>query len=138
MKVLSALILFMIVLTLGTEALASNNEMLYPPPKPNLENGKLPEKVELASPKFMATITSPNVILKWKANKEAKNYHLQVATDPNFKWLKVDEHMYQGTEYEVKQLEEDKHYYWRVAPTNNEKWAGQTKGYFATSMFQTK
>jgi hypothetical protein len=138
MKVLSALIIFALLLTLGTDTLASNRSDLFPPAQANLEVGRLPEKVELTQPAFMATITSPNAILKWKPSKGAKNYHLQIATDPNFKWLRVDEHQYQGTEYEVRGLEEETHYYWRVAPTNNEKWAGSTKGYFSKSMFQTK
>jgi hypothetical protein len=155
MKLLSVLIIFALVLTMGTDTLAETshnkaqdntaksegehgNGTLYPQPKPNLDNGRQPGKVDLTQPAFRATITSPNVILKWKASKDAKNYHLQVATDPNFKWLKVDEHLLAETEYEVRQLEENKHYYWRVAPTNQERWAGSTKGYYSSSMFQTK
>ena len=144
MKLLSALVLFASVLTFGMGTLADEKsevadlQAFYPRAKPNLDYGKAPSKVDLTQPAFMATITSPNVILKWKPSPNAKNYHLQVATDPNFKWLKVDEHMLTTTEYEVRQLDENKHYYWRVAPENRDKMPGSTKGTFAASMFQTK
>jgi hypothetical protein len=141
MKLLSILLGFALVLALSTQAIAKGEEhgngALYPPPKANLEDSALPGKVELVEPTFNSSV-SGSVTLKWNEVANAQNYHLQVATDPNFKWLKADEHMYTGTSYEVKDLEAGKHYYWRVAATNQGKWVGSTKGYYSKSMFATK
>ena len=110
---------------------------VFPAAVNDLENSKIPEAVELIEPAFSATL-SQEATLKWKEAKDAENYHVQVATDPNFKWLVADEHLYKGTSFQVKNLEAGLHYYWRVAASNQTKWAGSTHGYFSKSMFETK
>ncbi len=110
---------------------------VFPKPVNDLENSKIPGATELIEPAFSSTV-SGSTVLKWKDAKDAQNYHVQVATDPNFKWLVTNEYMYKGTSLEVKNLEAGKHYYWRVAATNQTKWDGSTHGYFSKSIFETK
>jgi hypothetical protein len=150
MKLLLSAIVFVLTFALSTRTVASpseshseaeaeghGSEKLFPQPKANLENAKSPGAVELIEPAFFSTVAGQTT-LKWKEAADAENYHLQVATDPNYKWLVADEHFYKGTSYELKNLEAGKHYYWRVAATNQSKWAGSTHGYFSKSMFETK
>lgn len=142
MKLLSACIGFTLIFFLGVSSLAEtghgggrDNGRLFPKPAFDAAEGQLPGKVALVEPTFMARVSGGAVTLKWQEVSDAQNYHLQVATDPNFKWLTVDEAMYKGTSFEVKNLESGKHYYWRVAAANQGKWVGSTKGFFSKSMF---
>ena len=95
-----------------------------------------PGLVEILEPK-MNSVQTGQAELKWKSAVDAESYHLQIATDPAFKWLKVNEHGFKGTTYTLN-LEPNTHYFWRVAGTNFKKWDGSTKGVFANSMFETK
>jgi hypothetical protein len=162
MKLLSALVIFALALGLSTKSLASTGneaqsntphsegeqdeghklqgEMrkLYPQPKADIQNSVLPGKVQLVEPAFNTTVAGTAATLKWNEAADTKFYHVQVATDANFKWLKVDDHFVKGTSMEVKDLEPGHKYYWRVAGTNQEKWANHTHGYFSVSTFSTK
>ncbi len=147
MKVLLSLGVVVLALFLGSHAFAESEHAdssvghgsgkVFPRPGNDPENSKSPGAIELLEPAFSATVTGP-AILKWKEGADAETYHLQVATDPNFKWLVADEHMYKGTTFEIKNLEAGLHYYWRVAGTNQQKWPGSTNGSFSKSMFEAK
>ena len=110
---------------------------LFPQPKQNKDKSTPPAKATLSEPAFMAKITGAKATLKWSAVSGAENYHLQVATDPNFKWLKVDDQFQKNTTYELTGLEAGKSYYWRVAAVKNSNDAMYIKGDYEKSMFET-
>ncbi len=95
-----------------------------------------PEKTKLLSPAFLAEVKATEVVLKWEAVEGAK-YHLQVAKDPNFKWLLTNEHLMTNTEYTVKGLEANHQYFWRVYTQKPENMAAHTKGPAVSSQFET-
>lgn len=111
---------------------------LFPQPKMNKSKSTPPKKTELLEPAFMAQIGGASVTLKWNAVDTAENYHLQVATDPNFKWLKVDDNFVKRPSYDLSQLEAGKTYYWRVAAVKNSNDPMYIKGPFEVSSFETK
>jgi hypothetical protein len=96
-----------------------------------------PAAPELVEPLFMTNVTNGAVTLKWKEVPGSTNYHLQLATDPNFKWLVVNETLFTGTYFEAKNLEAGKHYYWRVAAQKGTNEPAYTKSAFNKSMFET-
>ncbi len=96
-----------------------------------------PVAPELLEPVFMTKVTNGAVTLKWKEVPGTTNYHLQLATDANFKWLVVNEVLYKGTYFEAKNLEAGKHYYWRVASQKGDNEPTYTKSGFNKSMFET-
>jgi hypothetical protein len=116
---------------------ARDNTSLFPPKKPNMDLATQPARVELVEPSIMSKVPGNTVTLKWQAAANAESYHLQVATDPNFKWLKYEENLYKNTSYELKNLEPGKHYYWRVASIKSGNNPGTTKSDFVKSMFET-
>jgi hypothetical protein len=142
MKILVSVIIFATALALGMTSLANEGEgrdmnALFPPPKPNLTLGQPPMKPELESPPYYQKIGDAKVTLKWKEVAETPVYHVQVATDPNFKWLVKEELLYKGTSLDVGGLEPGKHYFWRVAGQRPDNKNGHTKGPYASSMFET-
>jgi len=96
-----------------------------------------PEAPELLEPAFMTKVSGGSVTLKWKAVAGSTNYHFQLATDPNFKWLVKDEALFQGTSFQASGLEAGKHYYWRVAAQKGTNDPAYTKSGFNKSMFET-
>lgn len=110
---------------------------LFPQPKPNTTLSQRPAKPELSGPSFYEKIGDTKVILKWKEAAGATSYHVQVATDPNFKWLVKEENILKATTLEVGGLERGKSYFWRVAGLKTENKAGHLQGMFAASMFET-
>ena len=144
MKILVSVLVFVTALTMGVSAVAEMNKEgaidmdgLFPPPKADVSKSDRPEKPELVAPTFFQKIGDSKVKLEWKASANAEAYHVQVATDPNFKWLVKEEEMFNGTSLEVTGLEAGKHYFWRVSgerPGNKE---SHTHGSFASSMFAT-
>ncbi len=113
-----------------------DNTALYPPTVKNAEKSTAPAPPQLQHPEFMAKVpTATN--LKWAASETADVYHLQVATDANFKWLQVDDHNVKQTEFSLKNLEPGKKYYWRVAAWKNGNMPGTNKSFFASSSFTT-
>ncbi len=96
-----------------------------------------PEAPELLEPAFMTKVTGGSVTLKWKEVAGSTNYHFQLATDPNFKWLVKDDFLFQGTSYQATGLEAGKHYYWRVAAQKGTNDPAYTKSGFNKSMFET-
>lgn len=144
MKILVSVLVFVTALTMGVSALAEMNKEgaidmdgLFPPPKSDMSQSERPEKPELVAPAFFAKIGDSSVKLEWKASPNAEAYHVQVATDPNFKWLVKEEEMFKGTSLEVTGLEGGKHYFWRVSAERPSNKAGHTHGTFASSMFAT-
>lgn len=116
-----------------------DNTALFPQPKADVANkGTAPKPVELVAPAMHAKVAGSSVKLEWKASDGANSYHVQVATDPNFKWLTADDHWVKGTSFEAKDLEKGKLYYWRVAPWKDGNMAAANKGFFTPSSFVTE
>lgn len=142
MKILVSLLAFAIVTMLSTPSLASeggrDNNALFPPKKSNKALSTPPAAVTLTEPAFMAKISGGEVTLKWSAVEGVENYHLQVATDPVYKWLAAEEKLYKDTSFQLKGLEAGKHYYWRVAGVKPTNMASFSKGEFTKSMFETQ
>ena len=95
MKFLVAAVAFVATIGLTTQTLANEKEenipqkmnSLYPTKQANLAMAVRPAIVELKSPAFLSTVGAGSVKLEWTASSGSEQYHLQVATDPNFKWL---------------------------------------------------
>ncbi len=121
----------------GHEQLAEKMNSLFPPKQANPEDAKIPAKPELSSPAYFAAVKADSVKLEWKAAEGAQEYHVQVATDANFKWLVAEDHSHKETSFEVTKLEPGKHYFWRVASVRPDNWKTFRKSYFAASMFET-
>lgn len=144
MKILVSVLVFVTALTLGVNSVAEMNKEgainmdgLFPPPKNDLSLSERPQKPELKSPAFFQKISDSKVTLEWAAVPNAEAYHVQVATDPNFKWLVKEEEMFKGTSLEVTGLEGGKHYFWRVSGERPGNKPSHTHGVFASSMFAT-
>lgn len=114
------------------------NLHLLPPPAPEASKVTRPSKVTLEAPKAMSKVSGGSATLQWSASTGADKYMVQVATDPNFKWLVVNEVNVQGTSYEVKGLETGKQYFWRVAGMKADNDPSYLKGDFARSMFEAQ
>lgn len=106
--------------------------------QPQFEASKsfAPAKPKLVGPAPMATV-SGQVTLKWEAVDSASDYHVQVATDPNFKWLVSEDHFVKGTEFNFA-AEAGKTYWWRVAARKADNKATHSKSFFASSTFTAK
>ncbi|MFN7905693.1 MAG: fibronectin type III domain-containing protein [Pseudobdellovibrionaceae bacterium] len=115
-----------------------DNTALFPTLTPDKSFATPPPRTKLIAPAFMAKITSDKQKLEWSAATGADAYHVQVATDPNFKWLVVNEHWVKDTSFEVRDLEKEKHYYWRVAGVKSDNDAMYIKNNFVSSMFSTE
>lgn len=120
-----------------------DNTALFPPKKADKSMTTRPEKPELLEPAAMSEVKGDKVTLKWKEGTGATSFHLQVATDPNFKWIvqerMIDEKqkLFTETSFELTDLKPDQHYYWRVASLRTSNNAGYVKGEFSKSMFET-
>lgn len=148
MKYLISLLVFSLSMTVALKSLANedaghdggkaehrDNNALFPHPVANLNKGTPAATPEDLEPAFMTKV-SGTATLKWKESAGADSYHVQIATDPNFKWLKVDEHFVKGTSFEAKGLEAGHRYYWRVASWKSENMAATNKSGFAKSVFE--
>lgn len=91
-----------------------HNTNFFPKKQANREKTVRPGMVELLEPKALAKISGGQVTLKWNEIAGADSYRVQVATDPNFKWLVKQEDFFKGNSYQVTGLEAGKHYFWRV------------------------
>ncbi len=104
-----------------------HNTNFFPKPQPNTEKSGRPGMVELLEPKALAKVTGTEVTLTWKEVAGADSYRVQVATDPNFKWLVggVSNDFVKGTSFKVSGLEAGQNYFWRVyawKTDNDESW----------------
>jgi hypothetical protein len=135
---------FALVLTIGNQALAHEGERhdqkapLFVQPEADLSKSTPPSAPELLEPEFMAKINGATTTLKWKSVAMADYYTVQLATDPNFKWLVANEFMHKSTSLEAKGLEAGKHYYWRVFAGKSSNEPSYTKSIAAKSMFQVQ
>ncbi len=110
---------------------------LFPTKMPVPEMKQRPSVVEIKSPSFLGNVGAGPVKLEWNEVKGATNYHVQVATDPNFKWLVVNEKFIKETTYNFT-AEAGQRYYWRVASYNGGNANSFTKSNFVSSAFNVK
>lgn len=122
----------------GHGGLSEKMNALFPPKHADVSKGQSPVKPELVSPAYFSETSANTQALQWKAVEGADQYHLQVATDANFKWLVVNEYELKNPGFEVSGLEAGKHYYWRVAAVKSDNASTHRKSFFATSMFATQ
>lgn len=120
------------------EKLSERMNSLYPEKQKNPEQIGIPSIVKLTSPKFMTKIAGNSAKLEWTAVEGATNYHVQVATDPNFKWLVTNDQWVKSNSFDATSLEENKKYYWRVASVKSQNDSMFTKSVFVSSAFSTK
>jgi hypothetical protein len=122
--------------TSGEEKSHTDWNEIFKQPVKSEEKSSLPSKTELLEPTFMAKVTGAEVTLKWKSVEGVK-YHLQVATDPNFKWLVTDQPLTTANEFTIKDLQKGQQYFWRVYTQKSGNIAGHSKNVAASSMFET-
>ncbi len=115
-----------------------DNTALFPPQVADKSRSTPPQQAKLISPKFMQKVTSDKQKLEWSASPTADAYHIQVATDPNFKWLVAEDHWVKTTSFEVSGLQKGKHYYWRVASVKSDNDSMAMKNNFISSMFSAQ
>ncbi|PIS11912.1 MAG: fibronectin type III domain-containing protein [Bdellovibrio sp. CG10_big_fil_rev_8_21_14_0_10_47_8] len=139
MKLLSALILTSLVFAQFARANeeAEHRPVLFPKKEADASKATRPAVVELLEPKALSKVSGSDVTLKWSEATGAESYHLQVATDPNFKWLVVNEAFVKGTSYDVKGLEAGLHYFWRVYGQRSENDRGWMSSFSNLSSFET-
>lgn len=106
-----------------------------PPKKAQSGKAKAPEQVTLTSPKAFEIIKSSEAQLTWQPSSTADSYHLQVATDPNFKWLVLNVTDVKVTEYKLTQLPAGQ-IFWRVAAQKSGNMAAHWKSIFQSSSFE--
>lgn len=121
----------------GHGGLSEKMNSLFPPKQAQPEKRDVPAKPDLASPAYFSQVKGDKATLQWKAVAGASEYHVQVAKDPNFKWLVANEYHYKTTSFEATGLEAGKQYFWRVAAVKENNWSTFKKSFFATSMFET-
>lgn len=109
---------------------------VFPQPTPNLARGTIPDQTKIIAPDFMAQISGTGTTLKWE-QVPGVFYHLQVATDPNFKWLVTNQPLIKSNEFEIKDLKPGQQYFWRVYTQNPENKNGYTKSTAVRSAFTT-
>lgn len=97
-----------------------------------------PGQVELLEPKALSQVSGTQVTLKWKPTPNAESYRVQVATDPNFKWLMLQKDFYQNTSLDVPRLESGKKYFWRVYAWKPGNDSGYTSSFSSMSSFEVK
>ena len=119
------------------EKLGEKMNSFFPEKQKNPAQSARPTVVKLLAPKFLSKISSATTKLEWSAVEGASNYHVQVATDPNFKWLVANDQWVKTNSFEATQLEAGKKYYWRVASVKNANDAMFTKSLFVSSIFET-
>ncbi len=130
--------LFVLNLFAFNWALASEGGQLFPPKQPIKELSTRPEVPKNLDPAPFAKVGT-NVVLKWGTAEGANQYHLQVATDPNFKWLVYNGETETNTSYALSGLESGKFYYWRVwSKKSNNDPTYMKSASFAKSVFKTQ
>ena len=119
------------------EDLSAKMNSLFPEKTKNVAVTQRPKVVKLTSPKFLASVTTPAAKLEWTGAEGATTYHVQVAKDPNFKWLIANDNFVKTTSFDIANLEPDRKYYWRVASIKDENDSMFTKSLFVSSVFST-
>ncbi|MCS6838871.1 MAG: hypothetical protein NZ480_08495 [Bdellovibrionaceae bacterium] len=97
---------------------------------------KLPEKPQIILPVAFSKIPEgQEVLLKWHQIPGATAYHLQIASDPQFKWIIQEVYSLTETEFRIRNLSAGT-VFWRVAAVNSQNLPGYTKSPFAFSSFE--
>jgi hypothetical protein len=151
MKQMAYLLILSLMTTLSQSAFAAgpdaghgdakahrDNTTLFPPRVADGTMATAPEKPELLEPAFQAKVEGTSTNLTWKESAGADVYHVQVATDPNFKWLVKEDRNVKGSSFTADGLQAGKTYFWRVAPWKNGNMAATNKGRFSQSVFETR
>lgn len=110
---------------------------LFPAKQQNPKLSARPSVVEITAPKFLSKVAGP-AKLEWKEARGANTYHVQVATDPNFKWLVAEDHFVKTNTFDFATVEAGKKYFWRVAAYNTDNDSMFTKSNFTSSVFIAK
>lgn len=149
MKILVSILTFALTLALTSPSVAEEKahgghgdipekmNSLFPEPAAKLEKRDLPTQPEIVAPAFNTVVTTDNVTLQWNAVPGADEYHVQIATDPNFKWIATEVLHHKTNSFDAISLGAGKTYYWRVAAVKTQNWSTFRKGFFAMSSFQT-
>ena len=122
----------------GHNELSNRMNSLFPEKQKNSAVGVPPKQTKLEEPKFLSKVSAGTVKLQWTETAGATNYHVQVATDPNFKWLLINDHWIKNTSYDFTTAEPGKRYFWRVASVKNDNISMYTKSLFVSSAFDSK
>ena len=143
MKLIVSIVAFAMALTLGSQSIAAgggdgHHSMGVAQPKQDPAKRITPDSVELVAPEYAAVIAGDKATVEWKGVEGADQYHVQVAKDPNFKWLVANEYFNKTTSYEVSGLEAGKTYFWRVAAVNSKNEQLFRKSSFKASSFAVK
>lgn len=134
MKILIILLTFISLAAFANES--EHHEVLYPTHEADRALATEPEKVVLNEPSYMQKISEETITLKWSPSATADAYFVQVATDPNFKWLVKEDHNVNGTELTLTGLTKNQNYFWRVAAVKSNNKAGNTKSAFTMNSFR--
>lgn len=110
---------------------------LFPEKQQNPKLSSRPGVVEITAPKFLSKVNGP-AKLEWKEARGANTYHVQVATDPNFKWLVAEDHFVKTNSFGFEKAEAGRKYFWRVAAYNTDNDSTFTKSNFTSSVFIAK
>lgn len=140
---MKSIILALTIMALGFSAIANEEAKeeatnLFPPKQADKSKGTTPSKVELIEPKSFSEVAGPRVELQWKAAEGATSYKVQVATDPNFKWLVTEKDFLTETKFAVDGLESGKEYHWRVFPWKKDNDPTWTSGFPTRGTFTVK
>lgn len=114
---------------------------VLPQPVANNALATKPHAVKLIAPLFLAKISGTDAKLEWDKSDSATAYHLQVSKDAGFNnrsMYVVNEQNLTETSFEIKNLEPNTKYFWRVAVSNKNMKSGYTKSNFTSSSFTTK
>lgn len=122
----------------GHHGVGEKMNSLYPEKQQDPSRSLRPGVTQTVSPAFLAEVGAGTVKLEWKAVETATEYHVQVATDPHFKWLVLNEHFVKSNTLDFTQAESGKRYFWRVASRKADNKAMTTKSNFASSAFNVK
>jgi hypothetical protein len=128
-------LVFLTLFTFHSYAEHGANLNLFPPKQADVSRAQRPAKPQLTEPTYKAKVSGDAVTLKWQPVAMADSYHVQVATDINFKWLISDEWKVSGNFFEQKGLEKGKTYYWRVAGVKSDNVPTRMKGWFTVNTF---
>ncbi len=155
MKLVVALFVFILAMSLTIESIAEGAKAgaghgsghgdlsekmnsLFPEKQKNPAESARPLLTTLVSPKFLTMLPAGTVKLQWAETAGATNYHVQVATDPNFKWILLNDYWAKGTALNFPNAETGKRYFWRVAAVKQTNISMHTKSLFVSSAFDTK
>ena len=87
-------------------------------------------------PENDSVVSDTMITLKWKKNKFAQSFHIQLARDSSFTDLILDSTM-TDTTLSFDSLEEGAEYYWHMLSNNNTDSIGGYAGYSSASEFKT-